>query len=132
MTERRSPERDKTRVMKGKAGEEIAVRHLMAKQFRILQRNYRCPYGEIDIVAVDGHTIVFVEVKSKNALQYGRPEEAVDRRKQAKLSRAALIWLRDNSSLNKPARFDVISINFRPGQPPEIVHYKNAFDSQFA
>lgn len=117
-----------TRAGKGKAGEAIAAEHLVKNRFRIIERNYRCFLGEIDIIAEEGRTIVFVEVKSKTADTYGRPEEAVDARKQVKLSRVALSWLRDKASLERPARFDVISVSFGPQNAVEIIHYRNAFD----
>jgi len=67
-------------------------------------------------------------VKSKNSGRYGRPEEAVDRKKQAKLSRVALFYLKSKSGLDAPARFDVVSVYMDPQAPPVIRLYKNAFD----
>jgi len=68
-------------------------------------------------------------VKSKNSGRYGRPEEAVDRKKQARLSRVALYYLKKHAALDSPARFDVVSVDMGPQGPPVIRLYKNAFES---
>ncbi|HLE18234.1 MAG TPA: YraN family protein, partial [Syntrophales bacterium] len=73
--------KDLSRIRTGKAGEETAVRHLQKLGYRILERNYRCPVGEIDIVAKDKNTIVFVEVKSRKTEEFGDPELAVGAKK---------------------------------------------------
>jgi putative endonuclease len=111
----------------GKAGEDLAAGYLVENRYRIIERNFKCALGEIDIIARDGPAIVFIEVKSRKSARYGRPEEAVDRRKQAKLSRIALAYLKSRSGLDTRARFDVVSVYLRPGGP-EIRLFKNAFD----
>lgn len=117
----------KNRTESGRRGEDLAAGYLLKNRYRIIERNFRCPLGEIDIIAREGETIVFVEVKSRNSARYGRPEEAVDRRKQAKLSRIALAYLKGRSGLDARARFDVVSVYM--GLPePEIRLFKNAFD----
>jgi putative endonuclease len=109
-------------------GEDIAAGYLLKNKYKIIERNFRCALGEIDIIARDGPSIVFVEVKSKNSGKYGRPEEAVDRKKQQKLSRIALAYLKSKSSLDARARFDVVSVLIDPPAPPEVRLIKNAFD----
>ncbi len=118
----------KDKQKSGKAGEDLAAVYLLDNKYKIIERNYRCPLGEIDIIARDGPQIVFVEVKSKNSGRYGRPEEAVDRKKQAKLSRIALFYLKNKFGLDAPARFDVVSVYMDQKAPPVIRLYKNAFD----
>lgn len=118
----------KDRIKSGRTGEDLAAGYLLENNYKIIGRNYRCPLGEIDIIARDGQKIVFVEVKSKNSGRFGRPEEAVDRKKQAKLSRVALFYLKSKSALDAPARFDVVSVYMDRQGPPVIRLYKNAFD----
>ncbi len=111
----------------GRTGEDLAARYLEENRYRIIERNFKCPIGEIDIIARDGRTIAFIEVKSRKSVRYGRPEEAVDRKKQAKLSLVAMAYLKGRSGLDTPARFDVVSVYLGP-QRPEIRLFKNAFD----
>ncbi|NTU42404.1 MAG: YraN family protein [Nitrospirales bacterium] len=93
----------------GAQGEEMAASHLRGKGYRILQRNYRTPLGEADIIALDGTTLVFVEVKTRNSDCHGQPFEAVVRKKQERLGRIALYYLKREKT-ERPVRFDVISI----------------------
>jgi len=79
-------------------------------------------------VALDGQTIVFVEVKSKLTDRFGRPEEAVNWKKRWKLSRVALSYLLSKHSLDKPARFDVVAVGINAKGPADIVLFKNAFE----
>ncbi|VEN72784.1 conserved hypothetical protein [Candidatus Desulfarcum epimagneticum] len=111
----------------GKKGEDIAVRVLREKGRRILERNYVTPLGEIDIIAKDGRTLVFVEVKTRRTLRYGNPKLAVTRKKQVKMSMAALFYLKKMKQTRQKARFDVVAIQFGGGaEQVEIV--ENAFD----
>ena len=102
--------KDLTRIRTGKKGEELAVVHLQQLGYRILERNYRCPFGEIDIVARDKDTIVFVEVKSRKTEEYGDPELAVGRTKQRKMIQVALCYLAREKDSPVKARFDVVAI----------------------
>lgn len=111
----------------GSEGESLAVAYLERQRYRIVERNFRCRGGEIDIVARDGKTIVFVEVKTRKDTQYGPPQLAVTPFKQRQISKAALTWLAKNRQLEASARFDVISIMFS-GEQPWIEHIPNAFD----
>lgn len=118
----------KNKIESGRTGEDLAAGYLRKNNYKIIEKNFRCPLGEIDIVARDGPTIVFVEVKSRNSCRFGRPEEAVDRRKQAKLSRIALAYLKSKSCLDSRARFDVVSVYMEPHGKPAIRLIKNAFN----
>ena len=114
----------------GDRGERAAAKFLKRQGFRIVQRNYSTPLGEIDIVALDGKTIVFVEVKTRSSLVAGRPEEAVTLDKQRKLTNMALAYLKKHKLLEHSARFDVVAIVWPDDarQPAEIRHLRNAFE----
>ena len=94
----------------GKRGEDIAAVDLKRRRYRIIERNYRCPFGEIDIIALKERTIVFVEVKTRSSRAFGRPEAAVTPRKQRQLARAALSYLQSRNLLDRDARFDVVAV----------------------
>ncbi len=112
----------------GARGEAIAEAYLRGKGFTILEKNYRGRTGEIDIVARDGDSIVFVEVKARRNLAYGVPQLAVTPFKQRQISRTALTWLAHRKKPNAIARFDVIAILLPEGEVPQIDHIRNAFD----
>jgi putative endonuclease len=106
---------------KGKAGEARAAAYLQGRGYRVLQRNVRVPGGEIDLVCLDGATLVFVEVKSRNAPGYGSALSAVDRRKRSVLRRLAA----DYAQIVAPTariRFDVVALD---GE--RMTLHKNAF-----
>ncbi len=125
-TENHSTSKLNTRQV-GKSGEDRAVRFLKKKGYRIIERNYRCIFGEIDLVATDQDEIVFVEVKSRRSKDFGNPEAAVDIKKQKKISRIAMNYLAEKELGDHNARFDVVAIHFLPeGERVEII--KNAFD----
>ncbi len=94
----------------GTIGEEFAVKLLQEKGLIILERNFRCRYGEIDIIAKDKGKVVFIEVKTRKNIRYGTPEESVDQRKQKKLRLLASSYLVRYFSIAFPCRFDVYSI----------------------
>jgi len=111
----------------GKIGEDIAVKFLTRKGYRILKRNWRIRGGEIDIVATDHDTIVFVEVKSRTSTEYGTGEEAITFWKRKRLINAAKAYLRYRGE-DYECRFDVISILFNErGRAKEINHIEDAF-----
>lgn len=113
----------------GKLGEEIAVRELERRGYAILARRYRTRYGEIDIVARDGETTVFVEVKARVTDEFGSAAEAVTRPKQRRLAYMASDYLARNNLAHAPCRFDVVAID-RAGGPSEMITvYCHAFDS---
>jgi putative endonuclease len=112
----------------GTMGESIAATFLKGVGFSIVERNFRCVCGELDIIARDGRTIVFVEVKCRNNQIYGPPQLAVTAFKQRQISKAALVWLSKRRLYDAEARFDVVAILLREGALPEIEHIRNAFD----
>ncbi len=112
----------------GNRGEELAAAFLVRNGFELIERNFRCKGGEVDIVAKDGKTLVFVEVKSRKTLTYGVPQLAVTPFKQRQISKAALTWLAKNHKHDSPARFDVIAILLNGDYQHQIEHIRNAFD----
>ncbi len=115
----------------GPRGERVAAKFLRQLGYRILERGHLQRLGEIDLIALDGNCIVFVEVKTWSSADQGDPADAVDRRKQEKLTRAALIYLKQRRLIEQPARFDVVSIvwpNDRNARP-QIRHFINAFEA---
>jgi len=105
----------------GALGEKIACAHLRAEGRRILYRNFRAPGGgEIDVVARDGRTLSFVEVKTRTSDQFGRPLEAVDHRKKKLMQRGANEWLRLLGTRDLPWRFDVVEVILREGEKPRL------------
>ena len=114
----------------GNRGETEASRFLKQLGYRVLATQHRNALGEIDIVALDGPTIVFVEVKTRSSTDAGQPFEAVNQRKQQRLTQAALAWLKSHRRLEQPARFDVVSIVWpSTGGEPAIQHIRNAFEA---
>jgi putative endonuclease len=114
----------------GRRGEEAAARFLKRQGYKILARSRRLAPGELDLVALDGRTIVFVEVKTRTSADVGHPAEAVDAIKQRKLTRLAVTFMKRHGLLEFPARFDVVAITWPAGKGrPVIEHFKNAFDA---
>lgn len=111
----------------GKWGEALAADYLIARGCQIVGRNIRTPYGEIDLLAIDGDQTVFVEVKTRTTGTFGAPEVSVTPRKQAHMQAAAEAYLVDHPEMETSWRIDVIAIYGRPGDPaPEIVCFENA------
>lgn len=114
----------------GRAGEEYAARYLRRLGFRIVARGVRYARGELDLVAWDGSTLVFVEVKTRISGRRGLPSEAVDQRKQRRMTRAAMLYLKQHRLLDHPCRFDVVAIVWPPSsRQPEIKLIRNAFEA---
>ena len=111
----------------GRRSEMDAAGFLRSQGFKVIALNYRVRLGEIDLVAWDGGTLVFVEVKS---LQSDRPpEDAVNHRKQLRIVRAANAYLRQYRLEDQPYRFDVVAVTARPGRALEFRHLKDTFKS---
>ncbi|MEV0651293.1 YraN family protein [Phytomonospora sp. NPDC050363] len=107
----------------GRYGEQIAARHLTDDGLRVLDRNWRCSEGELDIVARDGPgTLVFCEVKTRRSLRHGTPIEAVDAEKSHRLRRLAARWLKAHPRRADRLRFDVIGILAPRGGPLRLTH----------
>jgi putative endonuclease len=99
----------------GKAGEERAAAHISGLGMRIIARNWRCERGEIDIIARDGGSLVFIEVKARRSLRFGRPEEAIDQRKRERLRLLALHYINGIGQGAPDYRFDVVAVNLCDG-----------------
>ena len=112
----------------GYRGEAAAARHLRRLGYKIVGRSQRSVLGELDLVAVDGKTVVFVEVKTRGSNDAGNPAEAVDLEKQRRLTRLALAFLKRRGLLEHAARFDIIAVTWAEGVRPRIEHFKNAFE----
>jgi putative endonuclease len=111
----------------GMSGEEAAVRYLRKKRFHVVRRGFRFHRGEIDIIAYDGETLVFVEVKTRQNPDGGRPEEAVTPAKQQQIRKVAEAYLALNRIGDVPCRFDVLSLLGDPGDGFAVHHIRDAF-----
>jgi putative endonuclease len=114
----------------GQRGENVAARFLRNHGYKIIQRNFRCDVGELDIVAKDGKTLVFVEVKAREE-DDPTPETQINATKQHQMTKAAKFYLSRYGVPQPPARFDVVAIVWPNGLGPSIRHTPNAFDATF-
>jgi len=113
----------------GKRGENVAARYLKRRGYKIVSRSGRSPMGELDLVAVDGRTVVFVEVKTRSSHDAGHPADAVDAAKQQRLVRLALAYLKRHDLLEHQARFDVVAVTWPGGSgKPSVEHFQHAFE----
>jgi putative endonuclease len=113
------------RAALGKKGEDLALQCILKKGYTLLERNWRYRHKEVDIIAMDGHDLVFVEVKTRSSECYGTPEEAVDQKKQQYLTAAAEAYIRTRN-MDTDIRFDVVSIMLKPDYQ-SIDHIVDAF-----
>jgi putative endonuclease len=114
----------------GKRGENAAVRYIQKRGYRILERNFTCTLGEMDIIALDGRALCFIEVKTVSGKAYGPPEIAVTVHKQRKLSQVALAYLNQKHLHDIEARFDVVAVTLSPGgESVELI--KDAFELRY-
>ena len=111
----------------GSYGEQVAVRHLEEAGFTIVARNWRCEIGEIDVIALDGPTVVVCEVKTRSGLGYGSGLEAVTRKKAARLRRLGRRWLVEQSRPGTRLRFDVLAVHRPRRGPATVEHLRGAF-----
>lgn len=118
------------RLELGRLGEDAAVKKIKSLGYKVLERNYRARSGEIDIIGVDGGVLVFIEVKSRSSTEFGTPGEAVGRRKQIHITRAAMEYLQSRGIEDSEVRFDVVSVLFEDGglKRPSIEVIKGAFE----
>jgi putative endonuclease len=105
----------------------VAEAFLRAHAYTIVARNFRCRAGEIDLVALDGPVLVFVEVRSRSGAGAGTPLESVDGRKQAQVARVAQYFLAGRGGPERDARFDVVGVRFDV-DPPTVEHVQGAFE----
>lgn len=116
------------RLAVGKSGEDEAVRFLKKNGYRILERNYRCRHGELDIVAMDGDTISFIEVKTRGSDRFGTPAGSVDERKQRHITKASMAYIAEKGLGEVTARFDVVSVEISgSGYKTSVI--KDAFEA---
>ena len=114
----------------GKRGEELALRFLKKNGYKVIERNYICKMGEMDIIAQEKDTLVFVEVKTRTSMAFGPPQLAVNPTKQMQLSKVALNFLKEKRLEDVKARFDVVAIVLRPaGEEIELI--RDAFDLKY-
>jgi len=117
----------KERLELGRFGEELAYKKIKRLGYKKIIRNYRCPQGEVDLIANDGDTLVFIEIKTRRDKSVGYAKEAVNARKRRQLSKVALFYMKSNNCFETKARFDVIAVSLKGGKPLiEVI--RNAFD----
>ncbi|GGE86505.1 YraN family protein [Mycetocola zhadangensis] len=110
------------RIALGRRGEDLAAEHLVGLGYRILDRNWRCRQGEIDIIAAETAVLAFVEVKTRSTLAYGHPFEAITAAKLARLRRLAATWCAENDPQVASIRIDAIAVFLPYSGPPRIEH----------
>jgi putative endonuclease len=115
------------KLLLGKEGERLAERYLQKKGYKLVERNYRCTAGELDLIVLDQRVVVFVEVKTRTGHGFGTPLEAVEFRKQRKIIRAAQFFLAVRGLQQRDARFDVVGVSWA-GREPVVEHIENAFE----
>lgn len=111
----------------GKAGEEVALKYLKRKKFKIIKKGFRLYKGEIDVIAYDRKTLVFIEVKTRRSRSFGLPEESVTTAKQRQIKKIAQGFMAFNNLENVECRFDVISLILKKNDGYFIRHFKDAF-----
>jgi putative endonuclease len=111
----------------GERGEQAAEAYLRAQGMKLVARRFRTPVGELDLVLLDGDTVVFVEVKSQTSQQFNEPHERVDGAKRRKVARTAAWFLHHRRLAMRPCRFDVVSILIDETGAPQIRHFPDAF-----
>ncbi len=114
-----------TRQQTGQRGEDIAARYFAANGYAIVTRNWRCPTGELDLIAEKDNTLVFVEVRTRRSSRYGSPEESITPAKQARLIELAHTYMQQMQPPHPAWRIDVVAIWLRRGDP-HINHIENA------
>ena len=115
----------------GHASEQLAVEYLRGKGYKILTRNFRTPFGEVDIIARDNDVVVFIEVKARKTQCFGHPKWAVTKAKQRKMTMVAQAYLKKHAGLDTRSRFDVVTIQHTGGQLV-IELIANAFSDAYA
>jgi putative endonuclease len=125
-TPRRTPPTDHRSAL-GCYGERVAVRALTDAGLLVLDRNWRCRDGELDVVARDGDALVFCEVKTRRGTGFGSPAEAVTPAKRRRLRLLARAWLAEHDHHAPDLRFDVVGVHVLPSGPARVTHLRNAF-----
>ncbi len=117
----------KQRQVVGQYGEDLAYKMIKDMGYKEVVRNYRCPLGEIDLIAKDGDTLAFIEIKTRRGKTTAYAKEAVDWRKRRQISKVALLYMKANGCIDVKARFDVIAVSLTE-KGPEVEVIKNAFE----
>ena len=115
------------RISLGKKGEALALKKIESLGYRCIARNYRCPLGEIDLIARDGDTLVFLEIKTRRGRSLGFAKEAINWRKKRQLSKVALAYMKAHDCCNVKSRFDIVAISIQ-GDVKHIEVVKDAFE----
>ena len=105
----------------------MALKEIKRFGYKFITRNYRCPLGEIDLIAKDGEHLVFIEIKTRRGKSIDYAKEAIDQRKMRQISKVALTYMKENNCLDRKARFDVVAIKMDQGKE-EIEIIKDAFE----
>lgn len=122
-----TPDPKPFRLSLGDRGEIIACEFLRKHGYTILEKNYKCALGEIDVVAKRKGRFTFVEIKTRSGPKYGAPQEAVDSKKQAKLLQLAAWYLKEKKAGDVPVSFDVVAVIWKGDQAPEVRLIADAF-----
>lgn len=120
---------DQGRIARGRAAEALAASWLVGQGLEVLDRNHRCPAGEVDLVCREGEALVFVEVRSRTSEAQGGPEETVGRRKARRVVAAATDWALRNGGLERVIRFHVVAVTFSDGDEARLELFRDAFDA---
>jgi putative endonuclease len=112
----------------GKAGEEAALEYLLQQGYHVLERNYRCRFGEIDLIAQDGNTLAFIEVKTRRSQRFGPAAAAITYEKQRHLVKASQVYLTQRRKVDELCRFDVVTIDLE-AHTTRIELIKDAFQA---
>jgi putative endonuclease len=117
------------RQLLGIVGEELAARELVARGYAIVERRYRTTCGELDIIAEDGDTLVFVEVRARASAEFGSAADSVTKAKKRKVTRMAIDYMARHHIADRPCRFDVVAIDAALSDAPQVTVYPAAFDA---
>ncbi|MBW2065889.1 MAG: YraN family protein [Deltaproteobacteria bacterium] len=120
----------KERQALGRLGEELAYRRVKSLGYKCIERNYRCPMGEVDLIAKDKDTLVFIEIRTRKGRSIPLAKESVDRKKRRKLSKVALQYMKEKNCFNIQSRFDVVVVGIE-GRERQIEVIQNAFDLEY-
>jgi putative endonuclease len=118
------------RLSLGERGEAVACGFLEEQGYKILEKNFKCKLGEIDVVARRRGRLAFIEIKTRTSAKFGTPQEAVDLRKQEKIFKVAQWYLKEKKLSKSPVAFDVVSILWQEGQAPKIHLLPDAFEKE--
>ena len=120
----------KERLALGKAGEDIALNKIKKLGYKCIERNYRCPLGEIDIIATHKGCLVFIEIKTRKGRDPGYAKEAVNFRKRKQITKTALYYMKENNCCDTKSRFDVVAVSINQGKA-DIELIQDAFDQAY-